>query len=279
MKGRDLAQRVAQKLDLSKVAEFNGQRSKAHAAGEGHRGGQVLCDVAVPAAVTSGGACRPIVPPRARVDERTMRTPCRAASASAGARQPARRPELRLGRPELRGPRGECVRRRVSSTQNLDLKVAEAREQRRVADRRSGPAGQARRSRANGRSREYREKQGAGSLDSSQNIVIARLTQLNDAVTRARTDRIQKETLWKQIQAAGRTPSRFHRVIANASIQSLKGQIGQLQQERSRISERYGEKHPEYPEGQCAAGQCRAPARRRNQEGRRQTPRASTTRR
>ncbi len=37
---------------------------------------------------------------------------------------------------------------------------------------------------------QYKETQDAGALDSSQNIVVARLTQNNDAATKARMDRI-----------------------------------------------------------------------------------------
>ena len=93
---------------------------------------------------------------------------------------------------------------------------------------------------------QYREKQDAGALDSSQNIVVARLNQLNDALTKARTDRIQKESQWKQIQAAGTDVESISSVIANTSVQNLRTQLNTLQQDRSRVSERYGEKHPEF---------------------------------
>ena len=93
---------------------------------------------------------------------------------------------------------------------------------------------------------QYREKQDAGALDSSQNIVVARLTQLNEAVTKARTDRIQKESQWKQIQAAGKDVESISSVIANPAVQNLQDAAQRLQQERSRVSERYGEKHPDF---------------------------------
>ena len=93
---------------------------------------------------------------------------------------------------------------------------------------------------------EYRERQDAGALDSAQNIVVARLTQLNDAVTKARTERIQKEGQWKQIQAAGTNVDSISSVLSNSFIQGLKTHINQLDQERSRLAERYGEKHPDF---------------------------------
>src|SRR5687767_6114210 len=46
---------------------------------------------------------------------------------------------------------------------------------------------------------EYREGQNAMSLDDGQNIVVARLNSLNDAVTKAKTARLQKETAYRQL--------------------------------------------------------------------------------
>ncbi len=47
----------------------------------------------------------------------------------------------------------------------------------------------------------YREKTDAVSLEDKQNIVVQTLAELNAAVTRARTERLQKEALYNQIQA------------------------------------------------------------------------------
>ena len=46
---------------------------------------------------------------------------------------------------------------------------------------------------------EYRETQNALSLEDRQNLIVARLNQVNDAVARARTARIQKEALYNQV--------------------------------------------------------------------------------
>ncbi len=93
---------------------------------------------------------------------------------------------------------------------------------------------------------QYKETQDAGSLDSNQNIILARLTQSNEAVTRARLERIQKEGLWRQIQDAGTDVDTISSVLNNTYIQSLRATVNTLQQDRSRASERYGEKHPDY---------------------------------
>ena len=49
---------------------------------------------------------------------------------------------------------------------------------------------------------QYREDQNALSLEDRQNIVIARLNQLNEAATRARTNRAQKESLYRRLEVA-----------------------------------------------------------------------------
>ena len=49
---------------------------------------------------------------------------------------------------------------------------------------------------------EYRENQNALSLEDRQNIVISRLNQVNDSVTRARAQRVKREAIYNQITQA-----------------------------------------------------------------------------
>jgi len=91
---------------------------------------------------------------------------------------------------------------------------------------------------------EYRENQNALSLEDRQNIVIARLNQVNDAVTRARTQRVQREALYKQISAA-KDREALISIVQNPFIQNLKTRLSELQRERGRLLDRYGEKHPQ----------------------------------
>ena len=56
---------------------------------------------------------------------------------------------------------------------------------------------------------EYRAAQQTTSLSDPQNIVTSRLNQLNDAATRARTVRAQKESLLRQIETLGDRRRRF----------------------------------------------------------------------
>jgi capsular exopolysaccharide synthesis family protein len=92
----------------------------------------------------------------------------------------------------------------------------------------------------------YREQQDALSLEDRQNIVVSRLNQLNDAVTRARTTLVQKQSLYTQVQEAlkaGR-PDTISQILQDSYIQNLMTQLAELQREKARLSERYGEKHP-----------------------------------
>jgi capsular exopolysaccharide synthesis family protein len=99
---------------------------------------------------------------------------------------------------------------------------------------------------------EYRDKQNALSLDDKQNIVLARLNQLNDAVTKARMERVQKETQYSQIKglirsgvAAPVSPDQLPIVVQTQQMQQLKTKLGELQQRKIQLSARYGEKHPQ----------------------------------
>ena len=91
---------------------------------------------------------------------------------------------------------------------------------------------------------EYRENQNALSLEDRQNIVGARLNQVNDAVTRAKTQRVQRETAYRQISEA-KDRDALTAIIQNAFIQSLKTRQGELERDRGRLLERYGDRHPQ----------------------------------
>jgi succinoglycan biosynthesis transport protein ExoP len=94
---------------------------------------------------------------------------------------------------------------------------------------------------------QYREEQNALSLEDRQNIVISRLNQLNEAATRARTSRAQKESLYQRLESLGAktTPDSIPEILQNSYIQSLKAQLAELERRKALLSERYGDKHPE----------------------------------
>ena len=94
---------------------------------------------------------------------------------------------------------------------------------------------------------EYREGQNAMSLDAGQNIVVARLNSLNDAVTKAKTARLQKETAYRQLgnlKGDSVNADTFPAVAQNPTIQDIKQQLAALNGEKAKLSQRYGANHP-----------------------------------
>jgi len=94
----------------------------------------------------------------------------------------------------------------------------------------------------------YREHNDAISLEDRQNIVVQKLTDLNGAVTKAKTERIQKQALYKQLAAIENNPAAldtFPAILSNGYIQQQKGELAQLQQQLAQLSEKFGDKHPE----------------------------------
>ena len=93
---------------------------------------------------------------------------------------------------------------------------------------------------------EYREKENALSLDDKQNIVLSRLNQLNDTATHARSNRVQKESLYNQVKAisSGGNPDAIPVIATNAGVQAARAKLVELQRQKVQLLERYGDKHP-----------------------------------
>jgi succinoglycan biosynthesis transport protein ExoP len=245
MRGRDLAERVAGKLDMSKVPEFNGQGPKP-------------TQLAVGIALVKYYAAWPyrmITLTQADVPApTTILDPVESKGY----------PDVlisRLGVAQVRGSQlvdltfeaadPEFAAKAVNAfaeeyvAHNLSLKVESLEKsaewltgevQKQAAMMRESDMKLA----------QYKESQDATSLDSNQNIVVARLTSANEAATKARIDRIQREGLWRQIEGAGDDIESITSVLNNPQIQQLRTAINQAQQEKARLAERYGDKHPDY---------------------------------
>ena len=101
----------------------------------------------------------------------------------------------------------------------------------------------------------YREQHDALSLQDGQNIVVQKLAELNAAVTRAKTARIERETQYRELLEAQRDPAAldaFPAILSNAFIQQLKGQLVGLQRDYARLSETLGDRHPTMVETRTA---------------------------
>jgi succinoglycan biosynthesis transport protein ExoP len=95
---------------------------------------------------------------------------------------------------------------------------------------------------------QYREQGNAVSAEDRQNIVNERLARLNEALTRARTDRIQMQTAFERVRDLGGDLSQLDGVPAvrdNPIVQRLQIEIGELQRRRSDLGQALTERHPE----------------------------------
>ncbi|HEY7498511.1 MAG TPA: polysaccharide biosynthesis tyrosine autokinase [Vicinamibacterales bacterium] len=94
----------------------------------------------------------------------------------------------------------------------------------------------------------YREKQNALSLEDRQNIVVARLNTLNDTVTRARTTRLQKEAMYRQLKDVdpkSDTADSYPLIATNQGVIEAKTRLNDLAADKARLSGRYLAGHPD----------------------------------
>jgi len=95
---------------------------------------------------------------------------------------------------------------------------------------------------------QYRERNDALSVEDRQNIVVQKLADLNSAVTKAKTDRLLKESMYRQLAAIEHDPAAldtFPAILANQFIQQQKTELASLQRQRAQLAEKLGERHPE----------------------------------
>ena len=93
----------------------------------------------------------------------------------------------------------------------------------------------------------YKEKKKIVSLEDRQNIIVQKLEELNSTLTTARTQRIVTETLYNQTKIFAGDPELMESipdVMNNSLIRGLKKDYVGLRVEITRLSEKYGEKHP-----------------------------------
>jgi polysaccharide biosynthesis transport protein len=94
----------------------------------------------------------------------------------------------------------------------------------------------------------YRETHSAVATEDKRDIVVQRLADLNAAVTKAKTDRIDREAEYNRVLALKEDKQAldaFPAIMANPYVQQLKTEIASLQKQQAQLSARYGERHPE----------------------------------
>jgi polysaccharide biosynthesis transport protein len=101
---------------------------------------------------------------------------------------------------------------------------------------------------------QYRSEHGAEALMTNnagveqQNIVVQKLAELQAAATAARTATIEKEALYRQVNAAIANQAALDTVppiASNDHIQRLKGELATLQRQLAQNSKELGERHPD----------------------------------
>jgi len=242
LKGRDLTRRVVRKLHLENVTEFNGKKPAPPSASS------LLQDLKTKVMSVVRPAPEPAEPPK--VDETADESGLVSGFISRVNVEPVRGSHLVDVTFLSEDPKFSAVAVNALLdeyvSQNLELKLQSTQgmldwldkelenQQRRVQDSERALA-------------EYREKENALSLDDKQNIIVSRLNQLNDAVTRARTERVQKESLYNQVKAisTGTTPDAIPAIATNAAVANAKAKLIELQREKAKLLERYAEKHPQ----------------------------------
>jgi succinoglycan biosynthesis transport protein ExoP len=88
----------------------------------------------------------------------------------------------------------------------------------------------------------------AVSVEDRQNIVVQKLSELNTALTRAKTDRMSKQALYEQLQAVRDNKMALDSlpiVLTNPVLQQLRSQLAELQQKELRASQELGDRHPD----------------------------------
>jgi polysaccharide biosynthesis transport protein len=251
LKGRDLVRRVVEKLHLEAVPEFNGTAAKSEtpitlAAGLWHK------------AVILGGS--PAVEPP----------------------QPGERPDEpalvnafanKLGVEPVRGSRlvditflstDPAFSARAANTlakeyvdQNLEVKTSgTANMLEWLGKELANQQGKVQQSEV--ALADYRDRKNAMSLDDKQNIVVSRLNKLSDDVVMAKTKKARAQVAWDQIRAV--PPGGLYEVAAIAqspAVQTAKGRLLDAQRDSARLTERYGEKHPELVKANNALADAR----------------------
>ena len=95
---------------------------------------------------------------------------------------------------------------------------------------------------------EYRESENALSLDDGNDVVADRLAMVNQQVTVAERDRVEKESVYQQVRDLGLTGAELLEVplvVQHEHIRELRAQLTTLEAERARTAQRYGPRHPE----------------------------------
>jgi capsular exopolysaccharide synthesis family protein len=88
------------------------------------------------------------------------------------------------------------------------------------------------------------EREGLVNLGERRTLLEQRLSELGTALNERKTERLQKEALWRQMASASE-PQELPEVMRSPLVQSLRIELATLEREEAQLLERYLEQHPE----------------------------------
>ena len=198
--GRELGRRVVHRLDLGKVAEFNG-------AGPAPTGINRIVSTVKDAVASPFRKAPAKLPPAPAADSDAVESAMVGALLSRVGVHPVQ--NSRLVDVTFVSAEPAFAARAVNALadeyvqQNLELRRPEHASRAWSGSRRNWSKQQKKVEASERAMAQYREDQNALSLEDRQNIVVARLNQLNDAATKAKTNRVQKQSLYDQVKSLG----------------------------------------------------------------------------
>lgn len=94
----------------------------------------------------------------------------------------------------------------------------------------------------------YRERNNVVSLDERSNPMVQNLGELATAVTKAKTDRISRETTFRRLSGIRNNVdalATFPAVVENAGVQLARNEVLALDRQYAQLADKLGERHPE----------------------------------
>lgn len=89
----------------------------------------------------------------------------------------------------------------------------------------------------------YEKEKGILGIDEKQNVVTAKLDELNKELTEAETDRMQKEANYNLAQSGD--PSAFAKLTADNLLEKLRGQQAELETQYAQLTSQFGSSYPQ----------------------------------
>ncbi len=93
----------------------------------------------------------------------------------------------------------------------------------------------------------YREQHTVAPAGEQATVTVQKLSDLTTAYTRAKTERIEREAVYNQLQSLRDDPSALDAlpsVLGNSVVQQLRADLLTLQRQQAQLAEKFGERHP-----------------------------------